>query len=285
MKKVILFLFVCWIQQAYSQKADTALKFDKRYTQCEKKWVVLSKVDTAKKYNYGYVYIDEQAGFTFDLQGAFAVDEKGRYVGDTMLLKKTGSIKYRIAPNWKPLALLPVKHLQELKLPIEPAWIKNYYHYTDTAYHNYRLGWVYNDANECDTALKYLEKAYQINPHKADVEFEMAYAYNVLKRYEDAVKVLKPAIDKNPDNPLLIKELGYAYLKLNALEQALAVYLRAYNAFTEQKSEAKGEAAFNSARIYKRQEKLPEYKIWMMKAKDCTPETSPYYKYIVAEGF
>lgn len=84
---------------------------------------------------------------------------------------------------------------------------------------------------------------------------------------------------------LLNKELGYAYLKLKEYDEALNVYLNTYNLFPDAKSEAKGEVAFNMASIYQQQGKTQVYKIWMMKAKKYTPESSSFYKRIIDAGF
>lgn len=104
-------------QQTYP--VNSTLKFEERFTKCERKWVVLPKVDTAKSYSFGYIYIDEAAGFTYDLKGVFIIDSQGKYISDTTASKNT-SIKYRIAPTWRYVALLNPQHFDELKIKAPP---------------------------------------------------------------------------------------------------------------------------------------------------------------------
>jgi tetratricopeptide (TPR) repeat protein len=264
--------------------ADTSLKFNKWYTKLEKKWVVLSKRDTDKTYSFGYIYIDHEAGFTFDFQGVFSVDKNNKYVRDTVMFKNQ-SVKYRIAPNWRLVALLPPNHFTELGIKPEPDWIKTYYTYTDTVAHDYRWGWVYNDLNESEIALSYLKNANRLKPHEPNVEFELAFAYNVLEQYDSAIKVLETAIPYKPDNMVFYKELGYAYMKKKLFEQAIATYKKGISNAPDKKSDAKGELAFNMATCYKNTGNMADYKTWMLKAKEFALPESPYYQQIIDAGF
>lgn len=263
---------------------DNELKFDKRFTQCERRWVVLSKRDTASSYSFGFIYLDAQAGFTYDHKGSFKVNEHGKYIADT-----TGSalrsLKYRIAANWKPVAWMPQKIIKELKLPAQPSWINLYYKYTDTVARYYRWGWVYNDINEPDSALVYLNKAYKINPNAPGVATEMTFAYNALKQYRKAIEILEPAIKHDPKQAYLFKELGYAYLHLLEYDKAINAFKQGLSLMPgDEQSDIKGELAFNMARAYKAANKMDEYLDWMEKAKAYTPKTSELYKQIMNSG-
>ncbi|MBK0377751.1 tetratricopeptide repeat protein [Mucilaginibacter segetis] len=289
MKAILLLLTLscftcCAFTQAVPNKADD-LKFDQRFTNCERKWVVISKADTAASYTFGYIYINEQAGFTFDLQGVFTVDNSGNYIKDTVVFKNSGSIKYRISPNWRVVALLPESHFKELHIEAQPEWVKNYYNYTDTVAHNYRWGWIYNDLNESGKALTYLLPANQAKPHMSNIEFEIAFAYNVLKRYNDAVILLEDAIKNNPDFGSFYKELGYAYLKLSDYKKAIPVFIKAIEMNKDKQSETRGELAINLAAAYKNSGDNDNYNTWMKKAKEYTPVDSPFYKLIADAGF
>lgn len=289
MRYLILISIFCCVCQAVNAQSnpgvDTSLKFNQRYTKCERKWVVMSKADTAKSYSFGFIYIDSQAGFTFDLKGVFKVGDKGKYILDTNIFKNTGSIKYRIAPNWRRVALLSPQHYDELGIKAQPDWIKYYYNYTDTVAHDHRWGYIYNDVDEPTIALSYLEPAYRMKPHADGVEFEMAYAYNVLNRFDDAIKTLEPAILNNPNNSFFYKELGYAYSAKKDYEKAIDAYKRGLEHAADEKSDSKGELAFNMANAYKAMGNMDEYKNWMIKAKSYTPTNSQYYKRITDAGF
>jgi len=284
MKNLLTLLLICLSFKLLAQ-TDPELKFDQPFVKCEKKWVILNRSETDKGYTFGYIYIDSQAGFTFDMQGVFAVDPSGKYVRDTVIFKNTGAIKYRIAPNWRPVALLPPKHFDELKIKAEPDWVKIYYTYTDTLAHNYRWGWIYNDINDSQTALTYLEKTYKVKPHYPGVEFEMTFAYNALGRFNEAITLLEPAIRNDPKNTFFYKELAYAYFHTQQYEKAISTYKVGLEYFPNERSEARGEFAFNMANAYKVLKNEAEYKAWMIKAKEYTPTNSRYYKAIIDAGF
>jgi tetratricopeptide (TPR) repeat protein len=281
--------FICFLSSAFAQNntgTDTALKFNERVTRCERKWVVISKKDTDKYYAYGFVYVDLLAGFTFDLKGRFSVDKDNRYIADTSV-SKNGPVKYRIAPNWRYVALLPLQHFKELNISPQPAWLKIYYNPNDTgsAHYNYRLGFAYNAAGDCEGALPFLNKAWNANPQPDGVAFEMAYAFNGLNQFERAIKILIPAVQAKPGDPLLYKELAYAYAHKNDYDDAIATYKKGLELFPDRPSDEKGEMCLNLANVYRVMGNQEEYKNWMIKAKSFAPPNSGYYKQIVAAGF
>ena len=290
MKNFILqLIFSCLLLNAFAQGStgiDSSLKFDQRIAKCEKKWVVIGKKDTSKEYFYGFVYVDQQAGFTFDLKGKFTIDQNNRYVPDTSI-SKNKSVKYRIAANWSNVALLPPQHFKELNITGEPSWLKIYYAGKDTssAYYNYRMGFAYNVVGEFATALIYLKKACYTKPYPQGVDFEMAFAYNAMQQCDDAIKVSLSAIQNKPGDPLLYKELGYAYSCKKDYENAINTYKKGLEYFPDSRSDSKGEMALNTAVAYRTMGNQDEYKNWMMKAKEYTPLNSVSYKRIVAAGF
>ncbi|HEK20810.1 MULTISPECIES: tetratricopeptide repeat protein [unclassified Mucilaginibacter] len=285
MKYLAIILILAGYTNAFSQSsnAEDSLIFDHRFTKCERRWVALEKKESPNNFLYGFIYIDRDAGFTFDLKGSFKI-ENGRYINDTSAFKGQ-SLKYRIEPNWRNVALIPQRHFKDLNLPAQPAWISNYYSFKDSAAYYGRIGWIYNDLNEPDTALHYLKIAHAIDPDQKGISYEMAYAYNVIGDYPDAAEIMELALVKDPGNLMYYKELGYAYMKQKDYERATEAYLKGFNLFTEEVSEIKGEFAFNIASIYHAQGKEHVYKIWMMKAKKFTPPTSSFYHQITDAGF
>jgi tetratricopeptide (TPR) repeat protein len=279
----ILNYFVIAVSAQNISKSDTSLKFDRRYTQCEKKWVV-RRPDSTGKYTFGYIYIDSQAGFTFDFKGNFIVDKNNRYIVDTSVSQGT-SIKVRLYPNWGNIAVLPVDRFKELGIKPEPNWIKGYYSYTDTVAHNFRWGFIYNDLDQCDTALAYLKKAYAVQPHYKGLEFELIFAYNALRRFDEAISIINSAIKADPKNVLFYRELGYAYQQNKDYDRSVATYMQGIEMCTDKEIETKSEMAINMANSYKSLGKNEEYKIWGAKAKSWATPGSALYKFIVSQGF
>src|SRR5215203_2346613 len=195
----LLFVFVGEIN------AQTLLQFDKRYVQCEDKWVAF-KINKDNVYPFGFIYIDAVAGLTFDSEGTFTVNEKGEFVAK----KDTISVKYRLEPNQNLVAIIPGQKFKELGISEFPDWLKYYKTDTGSVQRLYRWGYFYNAWNESEKALIYLERAQTINSKFGGLEFELAFAYNALERYEKAVTVLKSAIATSPQDCLLYKELSFA---------------------------------------------------------------------------
>ncbi len=286
MKRLILLITSAFFAfDATSQVTAPDFKFDQTFVACEKKWVVMPP-DTALRYPYGFIYVDMQAGFTFDLKGFITVGADGKYIADNSL-SKNGAFKYRITPGWPKAALLPAKHFDELNLKPEPDWLKIYYTpVKDSLYYNYRMGWSCNAAGDPGMALSYLDKAYRVNPAHEGVKFELIFAYNALGRFKDAIKLLEDELKNKPADIQLYKELGYAYSGEKNHAKAIEVYGRGLSLFAANvKSDIRGEMALNTAMAYKDLNRPEDYKKWIQLAKEYAPAESLLYKKLVATGF
>jgi tetratricopeptide (TPR) repeat protein len=283
---VLVLVFCCFGLRADAQSVsntDTTLKYQ-RFTKCEKQWVALTRRDKAGRYVFGYVFIDDKAGFVFYAGGLFKVDKDQKYYIDTVAFKKDHP-KLLLKPTWQKVAIITPQHFAELGVDAEPDWVKPYYTYKDTALHNERIGSIYNDLNETAIALPYLQKAYHLNTRSKGTCYELAFACNDLGKYDEAIAVLTPAILINSDNAFLYKQLGDAYGNKNDNEKAISSYKLALDHFPNNQPEAKGEAAYVLANLYKKMGNQDEYKNWMTKAKSYTPTESRYYKIITDAGF
>lgn len=263
--------------------SDTTLQYQ-RFTKCERKWVALTKRDKSGRYIYGYVFIDEKAGFVFYAGGLFRVNKNQKYEIDTVAFSKEHP-KVLIKPNWQKVAIISPQHCSELGLDPMPDWVKPYYTYTDTATYDQRIGFLYNDLDEPALALPYLQKSWQLNTRSKGTAYDLGYAYNELGKYDQAISVLTPAILLGSDNAFLYKQLGDAYAAKNDTTKAIDSYKRAIDHFPTGKNEAKAEAAYVLADMYKKNGYADEYKNWMLKAKSYSPADSRYYKLIVDAGF
>src|SRR5579863_6944032 len=79
---------------AQNQHIASPLDYSLHMSDCENRWVALSREAGETNYTYGFVYIDPQAGFTLQYGGLFSIDsgggfhpEKGPITPDKMNLK------------------------------------------------------------------------------------------------------------------------------------------------------------------------------------------------------
>lgn len=220
MQKVVL-LFLLGAQFVVAQKS---LLFDKKLIECEDKWVAYPMAKDST-YSYGFVYIDTQAGLTFDLKGNFKIDVKGNLI--PKLRDQNSSMKYRLAPNDTRVAIIPEANFTALQVTATPDWLAIYRGNENSASRLFRRGFVNNEWNECSQALVFLEKVQQINPNYSGLATEMAFSYNCLKRYPDAIKVLQGALKIAPNDAYTNKELVYAEAKAGNLDAAIIAYQNA----------------------------------------------------------
>jgi tetratricopeptide (TPR) repeat protein len=281
---IILSILVCVVVTALAQNVantDPSLKFDRRYTHCERKWVVFPKKDTAQSYMYGFVYLDAHAGFTFIAKGYLKINSAGRYLSDTSMFANSYP-RTRLVRNTGNLALLPPGHFGEMGLDPLPIGLATYYTYADTLEHDYHWGFVYNDLGQCDTALIYLNRAYLIQPHYKNLEFELLYAYTALKDYDSVIKISVGALSNDPMNVIFYRELGYAYMQQKNYFKAISTFKAGINLCTDgSQNNTKAEMAINLAAAGS--DVL--YKNWGKLAKTWAAPGTEVYDFIVSKGF
>ncbi|NCD70599.1 tetratricopeptide repeat protein [Mucilaginibacter agri] len=292
MKRLILIVFIAIVHFAQAQQqhpramVDYDFIFDRPFTTCEKKWVIFPKAADAKNYAFGYIYMDEQAGFTFRLQGAFYIDEDKNFILDSAATPKNSITNYRLESNTRLVALVPLIHYAQLKITAEPEWVKSYYTIShDEAYRDFRRGFNFNAARQCDSALVYLEKVYQKNPNYSGLTFEFVYACNELNQYDRSITILQEAIKNEPDNGMFYRELGYAYLGKKDYDDAITTYQKGIDVLGDKADSQKSEMAINLAQVYKFKGETDSYQEWGKKAKLWAPLNSAVYKHIVSLGF
>jgi tetratricopeptide (TPR) repeat protein len=288
--KAVLFAIVFFTAQNLvlgqpSGVGSNSLVFDHRYTQCERKWVVLSKNDTAQSYTYGFVYLDAHAGFTFITKGKLKINNAGRYLSDTSMFKGPYP-RTRLPRNTANMALLPPEHFHEMHLDPLPVGMLAFYAYADTLEHNFHWGFVYNDLGQCDSALVYLNKVYRVQPHYKNVEFELIYAYNTLHDYDSAIKVMQGGMSNDPMNVVYYRELGYAYMQQKNYYKAIPIFKQGINLCTDNtQNNTKAEMAINLADVYKAMGAEELFKAWGKQAKIWASPGTSVYDFIVRRGF
>ena len=230
------------------------LNFDTRFTQSEDKWVAFPP-DSVGAHTFGFIYIDPQAGLTFDYAGSFKIKSNGKFILTPKGIKS--SVKHRLQPNETLVAVIPQSHFKELKITEVPEWLKSYKENENTVERQYQWGYMYNGWGECAKALEFLEKAMKTNPDYTGLRVEMGYSYNCLEKYETAMEILKVAVQSNPNDAYAAKELLYAQIHTNQLDEAIANYERIVKELTDQRYTA--ENAYNIIGAYYRQKNVEKF--------------------------
>ena len=251
------FLILTFFITIFSYGQST-LVFDKKFVQSEDKWVAFP-ADSTGSYNFGFIYIDSQAGLTFDYEGSFKIDENGKF----NLKKKEidGSMKYRLEPNNVLVAFIPNTKYSELEVNQTPDWLKFYKEDENTVERQFKWGYMYNGWGECEKALEFLNKAYELNPKYEGLKVELAYSHNCLKNYNKAIEYIMESMREEPITAYLIKELIFSQSKNADLKDAE----NTFNLFDSKISDKRyrSENAYNILQGYYYKRDLTNFNRWL----------------------
>jgi tetratricopeptide (TPR) repeat protein len=241
--------------------AQSGLKFNKRFVQCEDKWVAFPMSEDST-ISYGFIYIDPTAGLTMEQGGSFTISETGRFVQKFTF---STSVKLRLEANNVQVAIIPENRLAELKVAAIPEWLKYYKKDTANIERLFKWGFMYNGWDECAKALTYLEKADAINPQFKGLAVELAFSYNCLKQYDKAMLVLQRALEADSTDAYTNKELIYAQSNAGQLDKA-AESCRKAIAICKDKTYF-GESCYNVLHACYEKEDKANFKIWLVMTK------------------
>jgi tetratricopeptide (TPR) repeat protein len=254
--------------------AQALPKLSVRTSECANRWIVFPDGSEQGQFQYGFVYIDEQAGFTFHAAGHFRVGPEGRAVAiPEEFFDKKASFKIRIERNGA-MTLMSKELQKQLGLPDKPEWMKFYDDGSNSVHHRVRLGFWYNHLGDSESALPPLESAYKEQPAAEGLEFELSYAYNALKRYDKAIQVLAEAVRRDPKNIFLGSELAYTYLNMGKFKEAVEKYIFFISMCPDNNLERKSEMAMNLSQAYGQLGDQENQKKWLASAKIWAPEGS-----------
>mgnify|MGYP006165717041 FL=1 len=269
MKNILLTIFFLSTLNCFSQDK---LIFNTKFVQSEDKWVAF-EADSVGSHNFGFIYIDSQAGLTLDYSGTFKIDNNGKFI----IKKKEldGSMKVRLQPNNRLVAIIPESHFSELGISKFPEWLKYYKENENSIERLYKWGYMYNGWGECAKALEFLEKANKINPDYKGLRVELGYSYNCLNQSEKAIIILKEAIKHEPKDAYIYKELLYSQIHNNQLKEAIETYEKILKVVEDKTYNA--ENAYNILGEYFRQKNIEKFKEWIAKTEiDKDKRFGPY---------
>ena len=269
MKNILLTIFFLSTLNCFSQDK---LIFNTKFVQSEDKWVAF-EADSVGSHNFGFIYIDSQAGLTLDYAGTFKIDNNGKFI----IKKKEldGSMKVRLQPNNRLVAIIPESHFSELAISKFPEWLKYYKENENSIERLYKWGYMYNGWGECAKALEFLEKANKINPDYKGLRVELGYSYNCLNQSEKAIIILKEAIKHEPKDAYIYKELLYSQIHNNQLKEAIETYEKILKVVEDKTYNA--ENAYNILGEYFRQKNIEKFYEWIAKTEiDKDKRFGPY---------
>ena len=259
----------------FSQTDTSELKFNTKYYDAVDKWIAFPKKEADTTFTLGFIYLDEQAGFTFDYHSRFLETENGLKILPREL---EAGLKSRLSRNTANVAVLSEQQVTELELPKVPDWLAVYKEGSDKVGYLKNIGFHYNAVGASNLAIEPLKKAYEIKPHFNGLEFELAYAYNALGQYEKAIPVLESAIENDKENFLFYRELGFSYKNLEQIEKAENVYREGIK-LAKDKAQ-RGEMAVNMAQSYFKLNDKEKFKEWAKLTRKYSEKGSRFEKFI-----
>lgn len=237
-------------------KAQTNLKFDKRFVESEDKWVAF-QMDKDSSYAYGFIYIDAQAGLTLNYEGNFKITETRVYVPKKL---DSTNMKVRLQPNNVRVAFIPDNKFNELKIPAIPEWLKYYKSDTASVERLYSWGFMYNGWDECAKALTYLERAEKINPKYKGLAVELSFSYNCLKLYDKSEAILEEEAKTNSTDAYVNKEYIYTLTKNSKIDKATNQFETSIKALKDNQYNA--ENCYNILQYYYKQKDKVNFSKW-----------------------
>lgn len=114
----------------------------------------------------------------------------------------------------------------------------------------YERGWLANHEGDYQTAIRCLEKSYNIDPHRPQLPFELGFAYNAGGMYDKAIQILVTAIGNQPDEYIFHREVGFSYLHTAKFKLATKHYERAFALCDPELATERAEIAANLAQVY-----------------------------------
>ena len=275
MKKNIILLMLVFasLMVNASENNNNELNFSTRFTRCENRWVAMPLHNTTHQYVYGYIIIDPSAGFTFKFEGVFTVANNGNFVKDYstiltdhLLLHGTGRLFSIINPM----------HFNELGIKTKTAPLTGQDANANTLSHDIAWGTFYNNEKDSEYALSYLEAAYKLNPHAADVEYQLAFAYNALKLTDRALSVLTGAINNNAADVKLNCAMGFTLFQKGDIITGLSYVKKAIALCPDMAR--KRDMAIQVALFYKKSNNVTAYRDWLNQADAWTPKETEVYQ-------
>jgi tetratricopeptide (TPR) repeat protein len=251
-------LFLSFLPQSQASESES-LKFEQRIADCENKWFGAEGADG--KVLLGYVYVDPNAGFTFEHYG-YLDDSRGDLHAIKSDLYDKARVITKIGQNF-PASCLTESQATALGLPSPPKSMEFYKDDRPPAEHHARWAYFYNHIGASDIALEHVSKAIAAGNSSVDLAFEHAYALNALGRFDETISLLSPIVASNTKTNDLIAELAYAYLAQGEYQKSIGLYTLAIDYDQKHPSHRRWEFARNIAAAYEQLGEIKQRDHWI----------------------
>jgi tetratricopeptide (TPR) repeat protein len=190
-------------------------------------------VDYLKKYNP--VYKDDkrdkynELGFSYlKLQDSKNALEQynqtlSLFPDNPVALRGLGNVYYEIEEDYEQAITNFERAMQ-----VDEEGSKNIY---------YKLGWLYNDMERYDDAIKILLKAIDYDSEDSGSRVELGYAYYMKEEYEFALTQLNKAITLDEESELGYYYKGLCFVATNKKGDAMSMYYRLKELDSDHKEE------------------------------------------------
>lgn len=242
MKKIFISSLVTLSLFAYSQKFSD-LKFETNVPDAENHYIVLPVKQGEKKFNFGFMYFDEAAGYTFDYMGDL-YEEDGVLKFRERENAKASSMKVRIENLSFKSAVVLDEMLKKFELPTQPDWLSIYLSSAPENEKSLRRASSMNGANFPQLALPKLLQLYDNNYRTEALYFELVFSYNAMAKFASAEKISAEAIKNKKADDLVKKEYIYALVHQEKLKEADDFLTKNLSSFTTENN--KIEAMINT---------------------------------------
>ena len=118
MKKLLL---VSLLVSNFCFGQNKGLEFTEKFYDAVDKWVAFDTKAEDSTYIVGFIYVDMQAGFTFNYESKFKITSEGFKI---IPEDRKSIVKHRLGRNTADIAILSAEAIRQLELPQEPDWLK-----------------------------------------------------------------------------------------------------------------------------------------------------------------
>lgn len=196
---------------------EEAVGYLKKYNPSSKE----NKIDKSNELGFSYFKLSNAKEAIEHYQQSISLSP-----GNDVALRGLGNIYYELEEDHDQAILYFEKSLQADEEDSRPVY--------------YKLGWLYNDNERYDDAIRVLLKAIEYDTEDSGYREELGYAYYMKKEYEFAITQLNKAISLDENSKLGYYYKGLCFVATNKKGEALSMYYKLKELESEEANELLG---------------------------------------------